>query len=116
MSWLPVLIYEPARKAILNWPLETKKDLGSILTKLQKKEKVGPPDIKKMCAVNSSCFEIRMKGPDRIFRVFYVLESRYGILVFHSFIKKAQKTPQNEIETAKQRLQIFLEDLKYEKK
>lgn len=38
---LNVIIYEPARKEILTWPLEIKKDLGSILTKLQKGEPVG---------------------------------------------------------------------------
>lgn len=32
-NWLNVIIYEPARKEILTWPLEIKKDLGAILTK-----------------------------------------------------------------------------------
>lgn len=40
-NWLSVIFYDPARKEILTWPIEIKKDLGSILTKLQKKENVG---------------------------------------------------------------------------
>ena len=35
-KWLSVIFYEPARKEIFSWPIEIKKDLGSILTKLQK--------------------------------------------------------------------------------
>ena len=47
-KWLSVVFYEPARKEILSWPTEIKKDLGSILTKLQKGESVGEPDTKLM--------------------------------------------------------------------
>ncbi len=43
-EWFQVHIYEPARKEIIHWPLEVKKDLGSILTKLQKGDLVGYPD------------------------------------------------------------------------
>ncbi|MBC7428052.1 MAG: type II toxin-antitoxin system RelE/ParE family toxin [Bacteriovorax sp.] len=38
-----------------------------------------------------------------------------GILVFHSFKKKTQKTPAKEIETAKTRLMALLEELRNEK-
>jgi hypothetical protein len=44
--WFNVIIYEPARKEILSWPMAIKKDLGSILTKLQKGSPVGAPDTK----------------------------------------------------------------------
>ena len=47
-KWLSVVFYEPARKEILSWPTEIKKDLGTILTKLQKGESVGEPDTKLM--------------------------------------------------------------------
>jgi phage-related protein len=114
-QWLAVIISEPARKEIQNWPLEVKKDLGSILTKMQKGELVGFPDTRPMKTVGTSCYEIRLKGADGIFRAFYVLKTDVGILVFHSFKKKTQKTPVGEIETGKTRLKNLLKELENEK-
>ena len=65
-KWLSVVFYDPAQKEILTWPIEIKKDFGSILTKLQKGENVGEPDTKPMKSVASGCFEIRLKGADGI--------------------------------------------------
>lgn len=113
--WLDVIIYEPARKEILSWPLEVKKDLGSILTKLQKGDSVGFPDTDSMRSVANGCFEIRLKGSDGIYRAFYVIETEYGILLFHSFKKKTQKTPVQEIETGRRRLKNQLKELNDEK-
>lgn len=114
--WLSVLIYDPARKEIVSWPLSIKKDLGAILTKLQKRDLVGYPDIDQMKSVAQGCAEIRLKGNDGIYRAFYVIETGYGILVFHGFKKKTRKTPQHEIETGRKRLQAFLKELKNESK
>ena len=110
-KWLSVVFYEPARKEILSWPIEIKKDLGSILTKLQKGELVGEPDTRPMRSVASGCFEMRLKGADGIYRVFYFLKTEVGILVFHSFKKKTQQTPIKEIDTGRSRLKAILKDL-----
>lgn len=110
-NWLSVVFYGPAQKEILTWPIEIKKDLGSILTKLQKGENVGEPDTKSMKSVASGCFEIRLKGADGIYRAFYILKTEVGILVFHSFKKKSQKTPVKEIDTGKTRLKALLKEL-----
>lgn len=48
-------------------------------------------------------------------RVFYILKTELGILVFHNFKKKSQKTQQKEIDTAKTRLKEFLKELSSEK-
>lgn len=114
-KWLDVYIYEPARKELLKWPIAVKKDLGSILTKLQKLEPVGLPDIDSMRSVSPGCSEVRLKDSTGIYRAFFVIETEYGILLFHSFKKKTQKTPQKEIDTAKKRLKAFLEELENEK-
>lgn len=45
-NWLQVFISDQARKKIIEWPLEIRKDLGSILTKLQKGSSVSYPDTK----------------------------------------------------------------------
>src|SRR4051794_9915551 len=111
MNWLRVLIYEPARKEILRWPLEVKKDLGAILTKLQKGGRVGYPDTEPMSTVAAGVFEIRIKDASGIFRAFYLVKVKHGILVFHSFRKKSQKTPKHEIETGRRRFNAFLKEL-----
>ena len=110
-NWLRVVFYGPAQKEILTWPIEIKKDLGSILTKLQKGENVGEPDTKSMKSIASGCFEIRLKGADGIYRVFYILKTEVGILVFHSFKKTSQKTPMREIDTGRTRLKSLLREL-----
>lgn len=76
---------------------------------------MGAPDTKPMKSVATGCFEIRLKGADGIYRVFYILKTEVGILVFHSFIKKTQKTPTKEIETGKIRLSALLKELGNEK-
>lgn len=113
--WLRVLIYDPARNEISSWPVSIKKDLGAILTKLQKGDPVGYPDIDQMKSVSPGCAEIRLKDKEGIFRAFYVIETKYGILVFHGFKKKTRKTPQHEIETGRKRLRAFLKELEDEK-
>ncbi|MEK2644607.1 type II toxin-antitoxin system RelE/ParE family toxin [Bdellovibrio sp. BCCA] len=110
----PVFLHPPAQKEIQSWPLSVKKDLGGILTQLQKGEKVGFPDTRAMSAVAPGVIEIRLKGTDGIFRAFYILKSHTGIIVFHAFQKKSQKTPRQEIETGRIRLADFLRELQNE--
>jgi phage-related protein len=50
-----------------------------------------------------------VKGADGIFRVFYYLTSPKGVLVFHAFVKKTQRTPPLEIELARKRLRELLD-------
>jgi phage-related protein len=81
------------------------------LTKIQKGAEVGYPDIDSIRSVAVGCVEIRLKGADGIYRAFYIVKSEHGVLVFHSFKKKSQKTPKHEIETAKKRLSAFMKEL-----
>jgi phage-related protein len=53
--------------------------------------------------------ELRVKGEDGIFRVFYFTATAKGILVFHAFAKKTQRTPPLEIELARKRLKELLD-------
>jgi phage-related protein len=52
--------------------------------------------------------ELRTKDASGIYRVFYFKKSAAGIVVFHAFTKKTQKTPQHEIELGQQRLKEML--------
>ncbi len=67
-----------------------------------------------MGTVGAGVFEIRLKDASGIFRVFYIIKVEYGILVFHSFKKKTQKTPVHEIASGQKRLREFLRELKDE--
>lgn len=55
-------------------------------------------------AMGSGLFELRPKGTEGIGRVFYCTQMGQVIVILHSFIKKTQKTPNNELEIAIRRL------------
>ena len=48
-------------------------------------------------------WEMRMKGRDGIARAAYVTATEHRVVVVHVFVKKTQKTPRREIETALRR-------------
>ncbi len=110
-SWLPVVIYEPARREIVCWPAEAKKELGAVLTRLQKGESIGVPDVRPMATVAKGAAEVRVKIARGIYRAFFVIETEVGILVFHGFAKKSQKTPRPEIETGRTRLAALMKEI-----
>ena len=106
-----VEIHPAARKQIKSWPVEIKKELGVVLMRLQRGEVIGMPDVRRMASVSRGACEIRIQGKDGAYRSFFVLVQEHGVVVFHAFKKKTQKTPQKEIETARKRLKEILEDL-----
>ena len=62
-----------------------------------------------MPAVASGASELRLRGQDSIFRVFYYTAAPQGVLVFHAFVKKTQQTPPLEIGLARKRLKELLD-------
>lgn len=54
--------------------------------------------------MGSGLFELRLKGKEGIGRVFYCTQVGQVIVVLHSFVKKTQKTPANELHIATRRL------------
>ena len=63
-------------------------------------ERVREPHVKHL---RGSLWEMRMKGKDGISRALYVTAVGRRVLVVRVFIKKAQKTPNREIELALKR-------------
>lgn len=59
------------------------------------------PHVKKL--TSTPLWEIRILGQDNI-RIFYATIVSDSILLLHGFIKKSQKTPAREIQTALKRL------------
>lgn len=64
-----------------------------------------------MATITPGSYELRIKGKDAIFRIFYYVKSEKGILIFHAFKKKTQKTPFLEITLAKKRLKEMLDEV-----
>ena len=83
--------------------------LGKDLFRLQMGEQLSMPVSRPMPVVSAGVSELRVKGGDGIFRVFYYLASPKGALVFHAFVKKTRRTPPLEIELARRRLKELLD-------
>ena len=58
--------------------------------------------------IDMGLFELRAKSKEGIVRVFFCTKIGKKIIMLHSFIKKSQKTPKKEIETAKSRMKEVL--------
>ncbi len=93
LEWIPVLIYGPVRDVIHAWQLEVKKELGSVLTRLQKGESIGMPDVRPMPNIGAGASEIRIAERSGQYRVIYAIRMEFGILLFHSFQKKSRTMP-----------------------
>jgi phage-related protein len=63
-----------------------------------------PTDWKPMASVGPGVREIRIKGKDGAFRVFYVVNKPEAVYVLHAFKKTTQKTQKRDIDLAKARL------------
>lgn len=91
-----VLIYGPVRDVIRAWPLEVKKELGSVLTRLQKGESIGMPDVRPMPSIGAGASEIRIGERSGQYRAIYAIRMEFGILLFHTFQKKSRSMPERE--------------------
>lgn len=67
------------------------------------------PNARSMAIISPGVWELRVRGDDGIFRVFYYAASATGVLVFHAFAKKTPRTPAVEIELARKRLKELLD-------
>ena len=63
--------------------------------------KVGKPHVRHL---GNKLWEMRMKGRDRIARAIYFAAKGKRLVVVKAFVKKTQKTPRREIETAISRI------------
>jgi phage-related protein len=66
------------------------------------------PNSRPMPTVAAGVSELRVRGEDGIYWVFYYTAAPQGVLVFHAFIKKTQRTPLLEIELGRKRLKELL--------
>lgn len=62
---------------------------------------LGEPHTK---AMKNGLFELRLKGAEGVARVFYCTQIGRRIVMLHSFVKKTDRTPPRELDTAMSRL------------
>lgn len=91
---------EPAREWLKVLPRDDKRQIGEDIKTAQIGWPLGMPLIRK---IDKDLWEVRTRLTDGIARVLFTVDGEYMILL-HGFIKKSQKTPQNELKTALNRL------------
>ncbi len=58
-------------------------------------------------SVGDKLYELRVKDPDGIYRVFYFAAASKTFVLVHGFVKKTQKIPAKELATAKKRMKEY---------
>jgi phage-related protein len=90
---------EPVREWLKNLTHEEKKIIGEDIKTVQFGWPLGMPLIRKL---ESNLWEVRNHLKDRIARVLFTIVNDNMVLL-HGFIKKSQKTLQNDIDLAKKK-------------
>lgn len=104
-------VFHPkALDVIRTFPEEVRRELGQAIFDLQRGATIGMPLCRPMPSVAVGAEEIRIKDASGVYRAFTYRKSKTGILIFHAFQKKTQKTPEHEIELGKKRLKELLND------
>lgn len=90
---------EPVREWLLALSSEDRRTVGRDIGKAEFGWPVGMP----LCRpLGDGLHEIRSSlSEGRISRVFFYIDSENEMVLLHSFIKKSQKTPDHEMETAR---------------
>lgn len=94
---------EPVREWLKDLHRDDKRQIGEDIKTAQLGWPLGMPLIRK---IDKDLWEVRTSLADGIARVFFTVDGEYMILL-HGFIKKSQKTPQNELKAALSRLGIY---------
>ena len=91
---------EPVRDWLRELTVEDRKAIGTDIKTAQYGWPLGMPLIRKM---EPGLWEVRCDIADGIARVLFTVKDGHMVLL-HGFVKKAQKTPDNELKTARNRL------------
>lgn len=91
---------EPVREWLKSLTREDRKSIGEDIKTAQFGWPLGMPLIRKL---EKGLWEVRTTLDDGIARVIFTVVGNRMILL-HGFVKKSQKTPKNDLETARKRL------------
>jgi len=106
----PIIWHPKAKEVLSEFPEEIRKELGYLIFRLQLGENLAMPHASPMKTISVGAYELRVRGEDGIYRSFYYTKHAKGIILFHAFKKKTQKTPPEEILLGRKRLNELLED------
>jgi phage-related protein len=110
-KWVMQSLLEEVRE----WPADVREEMGGQLNKVEYGGE--PDDFKPMKTIGMGVFEIRVtdEGNNK-YRLIYVAKFEEAIYVLHVITKKkTQKTPQSDINTAKNRFATLQEWRKKQK-
>jgi phage-related protein len=91
---------EPVGDWLKSLPFDEKRIIGEDIKTVQFGWPLGMPIVRKL---EPGLWEVRSKLPDKIARVFFTVNGSKMVLL-HGFIKKSEKTPQDDLKVARQRL------------
>jgi phage-related protein len=106
----PAVFHAKARLAFQMFPDAARKALGEAIGDLQHGAMLGMPLSRPMPSILAGVYELRVKDSAGTYRAFYLLKSERGVLVFHAFEKRTQKTPPQEIELGRKRLKEMMHE------
>jgi phage-related protein len=107
----PAIFHARARKSIQGFPNTVRSSIGQSIWDLQRGIKLSMPLSRAMPAVAPGVEELRIRDADGIYRLFYYARHDAGILIFHAFVKKSQKTPASEITTGRRRFRELIDEI-----
>lgn len=98
---------EPVREWLKELPKDECKIIGADILTVQYAWPVGKPLVDNL---GDGIWEVRSRLKNRIARTLFAVVDRQ-IVLLHGFIKKQQKTPQDELQLARKRKKQYLENL-----
>ncbi len=101
---------EPVREWLKSLNVQEREAIGEDIKTVQFGWPLGMPLIKK---IEPGLWEVRTRLRNKISRVIFTVAEEY-IILLHGFIKKSQKTSQEDLLVARQRLNDLKEESKYE--
>ena len=105
MNWTITYYDDSVQEEILAMPPGF---LGRYLRYSDRMEVYGPDlGMPHTRAMGDGLFELRLKAAEGIARVLYCTVVGQRIVMLHQFIKKTDKTPSRELETARRRMKEF---------
>ena len=103
---MPILFYmtssgrQPVMEFLESLLVSDRKEVMADIVTLRLSYPAAPPLVKK---IESGLWELRSRTQSGICRIFFTVDEG-AIVLLHGFLKKTQKTPQKEIDTARKRL------------
>jgi len=96
---------EPVREWLRGLSKEDRKAVGADILAVQYAWPVGKPLVDYL---GNGIWEVRSRLENRIVRTLFVIVDE-EIVLLHGFLKKQQKTPQQELDLAKKRKKLYLQ-------